>query len=104
MMARIVRTPQAIECFIAIGEYIEEQSQSLEIAKRFLRTIDAKCEQYARQPLMGDRRPDLGTDVHCFTVGNYVVLYRPLCDGIELLLVVHGARDIPAVFRDQFTR
>jgi hypothetical protein len=29
-------------------------------------------------------------------------LYEPLADGILVLLVVHGARDIPTVFRDLF--
>jgi hypothetical protein len=29
---------------------------------------------------------------------NYLVLYRPLPDGVEILRVIHGARDIPALF------
>ncbi|MCH7988184.1 MAG: type II toxin-antitoxin system RelE/ParE family toxin [Planctomycetes bacterium] len=80
-----------------IGRYIAKQSQSLETALRFLNAIDAKCEQYARQPMMGTTRPDLQAEVRCFSVGSYVVLYRPITDGILVLLVVHGHRDIPSV-------
>jgi toxin ParE1/3/4 len=52
---------------------------------------------------MGEARPDLGDEVRCFAVGNYVAFYRPLEDGILLLLVIHGARDIPTVFRESMS-
>jgi len=51
---------------------------------------------------MGDPRPDLGENIRCFPVGNYVVIYRPLGDGIIVLLVIHGAMDIPTAFRELF--
>jgi toxin ParE1/3/4 len=28
-------------------------------------------------------------------VGNYLIFYRPISDGIEIVRVLHGARDIP---------
>jgi len=68
-------------------------------ADRLLDTIDEKCRAYAAQPEMGDLRSELGDDVRCFPAGNYVVFYRPHDDGILVLLVIHGARDIPVVFR-----
>jgi toxin ParE1/3/4 len=101
-MARVLRTSEARQNLRDLGRYIAQQSGDRSLALRFLDRIARKCEQYARQPLMGDARPDLGPDVRCFPVGNYVVIYRPLPDGILVLLVVHGARDIPAVFRDLF--
>ena len=33
-----------------------------------------------------------------FPVGNYLVFYRPAIDGIEVIRVLHGARDIPELF------
>jgi toxin ParE1/3/4 len=71
-------------------------------ADRLLSRIEEKCESYARQPGMGDIRSELGEAVRSFPVGNYVVFYRPETDGILILLVTHGARDIPAVFRSRF--
>jgi plasmid stabilization system protein ParE len=35
-------------------------------------------------------------------VGNFIVFYQPLEDGILVLVVLHGARDIPRLFRDSF--
>jgi toxin ParE1/3/4 len=33
-----------------------------------------------------------------FTVWNYAVFYRPIADGIEIIRIIHGARDIPRLF------
>ena len=54
---------------------------------------------YGTQPEMGERRPDLGRKVRHFPVGDYVVFYRPIEGGVELLRVLHGSRDIPAAWR-----
>ena len=99
-MARVVRTDVAEESRLEIWLYIADDSP--EAADRLIRAIDDKCRLYATQPYIGEARPDLGPDVRCFPVGNYVVIYRPLPDGIELLLVTHGARDIPALYRRLF--
>ena len=101
-MARVLRTDQARDDLKAIGRYIAEQSQSRDIALRFLDRIDERCQIHATQPLMGEARPDLAEDLRCFPVSDYVVFYRPLSDGILVLTVIHGARDIPAVFRHLF--
>ena len=101
-MTRILRTPEAEESLRSLGRYIAEQSQSLDTAIRFLDKIDETCKLYATQPLMGSVRTDLGDSVRCFAVDSYVVLYQPLPAGILVLLVIHGARDIPTAFRETF--
>ena len=32
------------------------------------------------------------------TVANYAIFYRPLEDGIEVIRIIHGARDLPKLF------
>ena len=103
-MARVVRTSLARKSLKEIGRHIAQESGSRGVAMRFLDSIEEKCRLYATQPLMGESRPDLGENIRCFHVGNYVILYRPLDDGIEVLLVVHGARDVPALYRRLFGR
>ena len=44
-------------------------------------------------------RPELGSGVRSFPVGKYVVFYLATEDGIKVIQVIHGARDIPVVFR-----
>lgn len=63
-------------------------------ADRFLSHIGERCQLYAHQPQLREQRSNLGRNLRCFSVGNYVVYYRPMSDGIEIARVLHGARDI----------
>jgi toxin ParE1/3/4 len=58
-----------------------------------------KFEFLAKHARIGQMRDDLAEGVRAFPVGNYVILFRAVEDGIEIIQVVHGARDINAIFR-----
>ena len=75
-----------------IWDYIARDS--ITAADRFLDRIGSRCEELAVHPLSGPARDDLGTGVRDWPVGNYIIYYRPVDDGIEVVRVVHGARDI----------
>ena len=98
-MARTIYLPEAVEDLYAIWEHVARESQSERVADRLIDAIDDTCRSYATQPLMGPARPELAPEVRCFPVGKYVVFYLPLADGIEVIQVIHGARDIPVHFR-----
>ena len=51
----------------------------------------------ARFPHGGTLRPELAPNLRCYTVGNYVIYFRPRADGIEVARVLHGARDVDAI-------
>lgn len=97
-MARVTWTPAAEKNLDDIFDYIGIQNHSANAAEKVIREIEAKSHLYSQQPEMGTLRKDLAPDVRCFTVANYVVIYRPFGEGIQVLLVIHGARDIPALF------
>ena len=97
-MARVTRTQLATRDLEEIGEHIARESQSRTVAIQFLDSIDQKIQLYATQPEMGERRPDLGPDVRQFSIGYYVVLYRPTAAGVELARVLHGSRNISSVW------
>ena len=46
----------------------------------------------ARFPLLGASREHLMRELRVFPVGNYVIYYRPIDDGIQVLRILHGAR------------
>ena len=52
----------------------------------------------AKNPGIGQSRPDISPELRYFPVGNYLILYREIKDGIEIVRVVHGARYLPDVF------
>ena len=41
-------------------------------------------------------RGDLLKNLRSFPVGNYVIFYVPISDGIEVVRVMHGRQDIDA--------
>ncbi len=45
-------------------------------------------------PLAGRERRELRLGLRSFAVGNYVIFYVALPDGIEVVRVMHGRQDI----------
>ncbi|MBP6107168.1 MAG: type II toxin-antitoxin system RelE/ParE family toxin [Steroidobacteraceae bacterium] len=45
----------------------------------------------------GTDRPFPRAGIRSFPVRDYVLVYRPILGGVELVRVVHGARDLPRV-------
>lgn len=101
-MPRILRIDDAEDDLVEIGRHIASRSGNVDVAIRFLDRIEEKFLAYARQPEMGDQRPDLGDNIRVFPVDNYVVIYQPLSDGILVLMVTQGSRNIPRVFKSRF--
>jgi toxin ParE1/3/4 len=82
-----------------IWAYIAEDSRVH--ADDFAALIDRKLRALARRPGIGRPRPELNQGLRSFAVGRQVIFYLPLSDGIEVVRVLHGARDIEAVFEDR---
>jgi toxin ParE1/3/4 len=49
-------------------------------------------------PKMGVSREELRTDLRSQPVGNCLIFYFPLEDGIDIVRVLHGSRDIENLF------
>jgi toxin ParE1/3/4 len=60
--------------------------------------LEQTCKALAKNPLMGTARDELLPNLRCFSVGNYVIYYRPVADGIDVVRVLHGARDESNLF------
>jgi len=58
-----------------------------------------RFQRLAEQPLLGEARSDLRPALRTFSIGNFVVCYFPTSDGIRIARVLHGSRDIAAIFR-----
>lgn len=67
---------------------------------KLLLRLDARLEVIAHHSLMGRQRPELAAGLRSFPESSYVIFYRPIEDGIELIRVLHRARDISPDFFD----
>ena len=100
-MARVVRRAAAEEDLIESYAFIG--MDDLGAADRFLVSARETIARLAESPRVGRLRefadPRLreirSWPVHGFE--NWLILYRPMRDGIEVLRVLHGARDLEVI-------
>ena len=98
-MTRVTRRPLAADDIAEVWDYIAEDN--LDAADRWIDRLDEQFGLLATQPLMGRARPELGPELRSYPFGRYMIFYAPLADGIDVIRVLHGARDIDAAFDDR---
>jgi len=82
-------------------------ADNLNVALRFLSAAERDCAFLAKTPGAGAKRDFLRKDlaeVRSSPIGgfkNYLIFYRPTPAGIEVLRVLHGARDIGSLLDKQ---
>jgi toxin ParE1/3/4 len=103
-MARVIQRTAAkrdlIDHFVFLGE-----NASVDVARRFIQSSKSDFEKLAEMPEMGAQR--LFRNPRFFSIRmwpvrgfeRYLIFYRPLKDGIGILRVLHGSRDIERLFR-----
>jgi len=97
-MPSVVIRPQAEEYLADIWAYIAEGSP--DHADAFIGRIDREFRLLARNPGIGRSRPELSEGLRSFPLARYVIFYVPRKDGIEVVRVLHGARDLDPLFED----
>jgi toxin ParE1/3/4 len=97
-LPRVLKTLRAERDLDDIWFYIAIAADNPEAADRLLDTLMAQARLIATQPKMGIAHPELSPEIRSFIEGRYVIFYRPVPDGIEIVRVLHGARDLEAIF------
>jgi toxin ParE1/3/4 len=103
---RVVRRPAAKRDLIGHFVYLGEEA-GLEAAERFVAAVKRSLERLRKMPAIGSpceflnpvwaglrRWPIIG-------FSDYLVFYRYRASDIEIVRVLHGARDIAAIFEDR---
>jgi len=67
-------------------------------ADKMVRKIFETIDLLTKTPLMGRMREELRPEVRSFGVSPYVIFYRPQANIIEIIRVLHNARDMDAIF------
>jgi toxin ParE1/3/4 len=81
-----------------IRDYIARPNPAA--AKRFVARLRVKCRLLAEQPHIGRERHDIRPGLRS-PIQNYVVFYHLVDDTVEIVSVVHGARDVDALFDEE---
>ena len=97
-MAKVYWSETAQAELDAVALYIAERSERNALA--FIDTVDEVVQLLAENPGMGRLREELAPEIRSWPVGNYLLFYRALTDGVEVARLIHGARHLEALFRD----
>lgn len=91
-MSRLLKRPEAENDLDDIWWYIAQNNPNS--ADSFLDRIQENCESLANYPHMGMSRNELKAGLRSHSVGNYLIFYFPLDNGIDIIRVLHGSQDI----------
>ncbi|HMO45624.1 MAG TPA: type II toxin-antitoxin system RelE/ParE family toxin [Rubrivivax sp.] len=95
-MAVVTRRPLAALDILDIWDHIAEDDTAA--ADRWVDQLDAALNRLATQPMMGRARPELADRLRSLPFRRYVVFYLPVDQGIDVVRVLHSARDVDAAF------
>ena len=99
-MSEFRLAPEAEAELDDIWLYIARGSGNIDVATRIIENITGHFWLLARYPYVGrPRDEDLRPGLRSFAVNDYLVIYRIVEQHVVLILhVVHGSRDLAALF------
>lgn len=97
-MSRYVINILASQDLNEIADYFAENS--LEAGERFFHAFNRKCQQLVAFPNSGKSYAAIRPELRGLSLEGYIIFYRILDDGIEILRVVSGRRDFPSFFEE----
>jgi toxin ParE1/3/4 len=104
MPAPIFKTPQAELDLLDIASYIA--ADNFAAAERFLEAAEETFATLASRPLIGQAcqfQSPQAQGLRLWRVRSferYLIFYRPMESGIEIVRVLHGSRDLDSFFED----
>jgi len=95
-MPHVFTRPRAEADLLDIWSYIAQDSPAN--ADILLDRIRDTLNRLAAMPFMAQARFDLAPGLRMFPVGSYLIFFRPIQDGIEVIRILHGKRNITSRF------
>ena len=105
MTSRILIRPSAWRELDDQAEYLARTSVAT--AQRFQEATEQTFQDIARMPEVGSPYPMANLrlqGLRCWPVGgfkNHLIFYRPVDGGVEVLHILHGARNIPGILEEK---
>ena len=99
MRRRLVISRSAETDLILIWVYHAEKSEHA--AQRIRQEIVSKYELLLQFPHSGRSRDELQVGLRSLPIGSYIIFYREIEDGIEIVRALHGAQDVFGEFSQE---
>jgi toxin ParE1/3/4 len=93
---KYIISPSAIRDLEKISDYYAENGVAA--GERFLTHFTKKCRYLTQFPQIGRSYNHLQVGMRGLLVDQYIIFYQLLNNGIEILRVIRGDRDLEAIF------
>jgi toxin ParE1/3/4 len=93
---RLVVSPAAERDFESILSFIARDKPGAALS--FVKKLRARCTTLAKNPFVGEDCSLLRPETRRVAVEGYLIFFRVGADAVEVVRVIHGARDWPALF------
>ncbi len=91
-------TLPAVADLCEIEDYINKNN--IFAAQNLIHRLELRCKSLTRNPHLGSKRDYLKPGLRTITESkNYLICYRIRKDSIEVLRILHGARDVEKILR-----
>ena len=100
-MARYRLTEPAQQDLLELAEFIA--TDNVQAARRMVDRLESAMLSLAWMPETGHRREDLTHDetIRFWSVGGYLIVFRVSTRPLEVIRIIHGARDVESELNDR---
>jgi toxin ParE1/3/4 len=97
-MARYLINLLASQDLNEIADYFA--ANNVKAGEKFFQNFNRKCKQLILFPNSGKSYAEIYPELKGIPLGGYIIFYRILEDGIEILRVISGRRNLPSIFTE----
>jgi len=95
-MARAILSIPSKNDLALLVEYIGKDNPAAALG--VLDAIDERLGLIAENPMIGSPRDYLAPGLRVFPVSSYMIYYRLVEEDVEIVRILHGARDAGSIF------
>jgi toxin ParE1/3/4 len=96
---KVILLPEALADLKAISAFIAEDNPSR--ARSFSAELRARCASLSKHPRRFPvARDRVGIQIHKLVHGRYLIFYRVLATHVDVMRVIHSARDWVVLFEE----
>jgi toxin ParE1/3/4 len=98
-MSQYIISPEAMRDLEEIVDYYA--MYNVDAGDRLLNEFNKKCRYLMQFPLMGRSYRQIRPYLQALPIQNYIIFYRVMNDGIQILRIIKRDRDFEAIFSEQ---
>lgn len=99
-MNQYIISTEALRDMEQILDYLT--NTNISAGEKFLEEFSKKCRYLIQFPLMGRSYREIRPYLRGLPMKNYIIFYRLTEQGLEIMRVIKGERDLDALFSENF--